>query len=431
MSRENMKNAAINFLQKKSYKYLKTLGEGGFASVIAVLSPKNEVLAVKIVQKEGFWIIEDQVWPVLRHRNILPVLEIMEIENPSAKLYVTPVLPKALDEAVQSEKFRSDPNALTKIKLWMYDVLMALDYLHSFGFCHCDIKSDNILIDEEERAVVCDFSGLNYSAKPLSAICSPLIFRPPECFRTVANQNIQGVPYDVYTFGLTVLNLLTGHWLQIELTRVTHGNWTWSMHVWPILRKTLQTSNIEYFMKKVFPLAGISKRDVEQAIDFVRSILKIQPKDRPTVRDIMKHPFLKMDRNPFKAPKENDCALSVEANINNNNLIPKKDCFKVSGNQCNTAQRVTSIVQEVCKIKVILPKLVARCQRATIGKIQPAMQHFMIVDSEDDPRLYLLQNESHRIANKKKVTIKKRIKERIIGWIREKFEKSKTTYILL
>lgn len=407
MSRESIKNSVIKLLQKKSYKYLKTLGEGGFASVIAVLSPKNEVLAVKIVQEEGFWIIEDQVWPMLRHRNILPVLEIMEIENPAAKLYVTPALPKALDETVQSETFRRDPDGLIKIKLWMYDVLMALDYLHRSGYCHCDMKSDNILIDDEERAVLCDFSGLNCTGKPLSALCSPLIFRPPECFRAVANKNIQGVPYDVYTFGLTALNLLTGHWLQIELTNVTHGKWIWSTHVWPILGKTLQKPNIAYFMKKAFPLVDISEIDIEQAIDFVRSILKIEPEERPTVRDMMKHPFFKMGGNPFRASKENDCVLSMEDNISSN-LIRKMKNIKVNGNQCNTV----FALPEVCKISVFLPKLVARCQRAAIRKIQPAMQHFVNVNSEDDPRLYLLQNESHGSANKRKaLTIKKRIKE--------------------
>ena len=51
-------------------------------------------------------------------------------EKPVVKLYMTPMLPKALDEIVLSEEFRSDPRALIKVKLWICDVLSALDYLH-------------------------------------------------------------------------------------------------------------------------------------------------------------------------------------------------------------------------------------------------------------------------------------------------------------
>ena len=45
------------------------------------------------------------------------MLEIMELKKSAVKLYVTPMLPKALDETVLSEEFRSDPRTLIKVKL--------------------------------------------------------------------------------------------------------------------------------------------------------------------------------------------------------------------------------------------------------------------------------------------------------------------------
>lgn len=51
MSRENIKDVVIHFLEQKIFKYLKSLGEGGFSYLIAVLSPQEEMIAVKVVEK--------------------------------------------------------------------------------------------------------------------------------------------------------------------------------------------------------------------------------------------------------------------------------------------------------------------------------------------------------------------------------------------
>ena len=44
------------------------------------------------------------------------------------------------------------------IRLYIYKILEALDYAHSHGIMHRDIKSDNIMITNELNAVLIDFS---------------------------------------------------------------------------------------------------------------------------------------------------------------------------------------------------------------------------------------------------------------------------------
>ena len=216
------------------------------------------------------------------------------------------MLPKALYQTVLSEEFRSDPRALIKVKLWICDVLSGLDHLHLSGLCHCDLKSGNILIDEEERTILCDFSGLNYTNKPLDTVRSPEICRPPECFRPKSAKNLQRMPHDMYTFGLIVLNVLTGHWLQRELHRVTHGDWTWSTHILPTIEKVMQKLNFEYLIKVFFPLANVSETDIQQALDFLQLLLMTQPEERLNIREIMNHPFLKNGIHLLKVSKKSD-----------------------------------------------------------------------------------------------------------------------------
>lgn len=198
----------MNFVEKKKFTYLKALWEGGFASVIAVLIPKEEVFAVKIVEAKDVNMIEDQIWPLLSHRDILPVLDALDIDKPDDKLYLTLMLPKALDETIHNDQFRCDPNGLTKLKHWMNDILLAVECLHSCGFCHYHLKADNVLIDIEDRAFLCAFSGLNYIRKPLNNIISSLIFQPPECIKSVPSQNVQRDIWHIH-FRMTYIVYIT------------------------------------------------------------------------------------------------------------------------------------------------------------------------------------------------------------------------------
>ena len=51
----------------------------------------------------------------------------------------------------------------------MYNFLCAINFLHSANIMHRDLKSENILIDDECRIKICDFGmartmiGSNYS----------------------------------------------------------------------------------------------------------------------------------------------------------------------------------------------------------------------------------------------------------------------------
>lgn len=171
--------------------------KGRIVSVIAVLPPKNKVPVVKIVQKEAFMDYWRSSMVHLASQSYFDSPWMMELENSVAKLYLVHVLSKALGERVQSEQFRRDWNELMKIKLWKW-----------YESCWKSSK---------HNMFASDFLGLLNASEP----------------RQIKYTESE-VLYNLHTFGLSALNLLTGHWLQIELTRVIHGNWTWSTHVWPI-----------------------------------------------------------------------------------------------------------------------------------------------------------------------------------------------------
>ena len=168
MSRKRIVKAVVRYLEERNYQFLCFLGSGGFADVISVLNPAGRKVAVKIMEKTHIWAIEDEYWPTLQHPNILPVIDVMTIEQLNVRLYFMPLLPNSLDEIIRSVRFRNDPNSFNRLKKWLLQILAAIEHLHSRHLCHLDIKSDNILIDDKDNAVLADFSGLNFTIFPIN-----------------------------------------------------------------------------------------------------------------------------------------------------------------------------------------------------------------------------------------------------------------------
>ena len=66
---------------------------------------------------------------------------------------------------------------------------------------------------------------------------------------------------------------------------MTLTDWTWPTHAWSTLEKVMRKSIFECLKKGFFPLANISEIDSYQALNFLRSLLKIQPEERLCSRD--------------------------------------------------------------------------------------------------------------------------------------------------
>ena len=151
----------VKFLREKGYRRIHHLGTGGFGSVLSAVSPNQERVAIKIIENKNLWHIEERMWPLRRHKNILPLCGMIKIESYGLKLLVMPQQPNALHKVLPSRNFLGDVNGLSRIKRWLVDIL------HSLGYAHLDLKTDNILIAGDDRALICDFSGLNVIKVPL------------------------------------------------------------------------------------------------------------------------------------------------------------------------------------------------------------------------------------------------------------------------
>jgi WD40 repeat protein len=100
--------------------------------------------------------------------------------------------------------------SLTRLLRWWKEITEALRYTHSKGLLHCDLKPSNLLLDEEERALLSDFGQAALGRERGGSHLGSLGFMAPE----QASQLEEGytspdVLWDIYSLGASFYYLLS------------------------------------------------------------------------------------------------------------------------------------------------------------------------------------------------------------------------------
>jgi glycogen synthase kinase 3 beta len=117
---------------------------------------------------------------------------------------------------------------MIEVKLYMYQCLRSLAYIHSMGICHRDIKPQNLLLDPARGILkLCDFGSAKILVKGepnVSYICSRYYRAPELIFGATDYTTFIGIPslplspsvldwvlmVDIWSTGCVMAELLTG-----------------------------------------------------------------------------------------------------------------------------------------------------------------------------------------------------------------------------
>ena len=211
-------NAQLDALRKATlgeYEVLAELGRGGMATVylahdlaldrkvaIKVLAPALLLMGEGMVER---FKREARTAAALSHPHIIPIYAVKESEH---VLYFVMkyVQGRALDTVIRDVGTLPIPMVQTILA----QVGDALGYAHRHGVIHRDIKSANIMLDEDGRAVVTDFGiakvvqaeGLTMTGVTVG---TPTYMSPEQC----ATRDVTGAS-DQYSLGVVAYEMLTG-----------------------------------------------------------------------------------------------------------------------------------------------------------------------------------------------------------------------------
>ncbi|CAN6251665.1 unnamed protein product [Urochloa humidicola] len=202
------------------YELGKLLGKGSFAKVYRARNvDTDEEAAIKIMDKDHLarsGAVQQQVMREIeimrrvRHPNVVWIHEVMATKR-SIFVVMEFVDGGSLDSYLTlraAGRGLAEPSA----RRVFHQLVSALDYCHSLGVYHRDVKPDNILVDSAGNIKVADFglSALADAARreaPLHTVCGTPMFIAPEVF---LRRGYDGAKADVWACGVVLFALAAG-----------------------------------------------------------------------------------------------------------------------------------------------------------------------------------------------------------------------------
>lgn len=189
---------------------------------------------------------------------------------------------QVMNEAVMS---------MDMVKTAMRDLLLALEYLHSMGITHHDVSPEQLLFDEaSNRFVLIDFGmcirqGMNpqtgsFVPYPHAHFCGKKGYWAPEIEMQSDLPSIDPTKRDIWSLGPTLVMLLTGE----KIRDIAQRRGLEFMNYF-----LFASENMQRMLKRFEKGRG---EDFALAVDFIASVMKFNPADRPTASQLLLHPWL-------------------------------------------------------------------------------------------------------------------------------------------
>lgn len=200
------------------YELRSLLGRGGMADVYLGYDPRFERdIAVKVFKRgedEDLlrrFIREARLMGSLQNSHLIPVYDtgMINLDGYSQYYIVMPYM----SGGTLRDRIRGKPLSLAEICRCLSDIADALDYIHSQGIIHRDIKSSNVLLDADGRCYIADFGIARTSTQATQmtstgSVLGTVDYIAPELFDGT-NQKAD-VRSDLYSLGVLLFEMVTG-----------------------------------------------------------------------------------------------------------------------------------------------------------------------------------------------------------------------------
>lgn len=304
------------------YHPTEVLGQGAYATVCAAVDARTQD-KVAIKKNRGIFDRLSDAKRILREIKLLACFDSPDV---TCLTHVIPPRPEKQDTFVDVYlvMIRMDadlarviksrvPITETDVKLFVYQMLRGLKYIHSMGVVHRDIKPENILLNVKTRDIrladfglargVCKDEG---EEKALTEYVVTRWYRAPEVICCARHYDER---VDVWSVGCIFAELIRRKPLfpgrdymdQLRIIFKTMGKAAgdpldWITHKdakkWVLRQK--DSPGIDF--RAEFPAEKIS----DDGLDLMQKLLVINPLERINVNDAIEHPFLAEVREPEK-----------------------------------------------------------------------------------------------------------------------------------
>jgi len=309
------------------------IGHGAFGKVLlAIVKETGEKVAIKkVFQDRRYKNRELPIMLELHHPNIVELKSYYCTKAEKAnddEFYLNCILeyvPYTLSNLISKNRKKKTKFDNIVLKLFSFQMLKCIGYLHSLGICHRDIKPQNILIDPDDYTLkLCDFGCAKHlvsTENNIAYICSRF-YRPPELVVGATRYTTQ---VDVWSMGCVIVELILNKPVfqgksatdqLLEIIKVL-GTPT-QEQILSMKGKKINCSKLPKINKK--PWKDVFKEDNLDPIyiDLIDKLLVYEPEKRLGPYQALLHPF-------FDDLKKKDVVLPGNKKLPKH-LFEFKDC---------------------------------------------------------------------------------------------------------
>ncbi|XP_060048900.1 serine/threonine-protein kinase Chk2 isoform X1 [Erinaceus europaeus] len=270
------------------YIVSKTLGSGACGEVKLAFERKTcKKVAVKIISKRQFAAgsereadpalnveTEIEILKKLNHPCIIKIKDFFDAED----YYIVLELMEGgelFDRVVGNKRLKE-----ATCKLYFYQMLLAVKYLHENGIIHRDLKPENVLLSSQKEDCLIKITDFGQSK----------ILGETSLMRTLCGTPTYLAPEVLASFGTGGYNRAVDCWsLGVILFICLSGYPPFSEYKTHVSLKDQITSGKYNIIPEVW--AEVS----EKALDLVKKLLVVDPKARLTTEAALRHPWLQDD----------------------------------------------------------------------------------------------------------------------------------------